>query len=447
MEVIIAGVNKTEDGYSPEVISASYARTSRQEKSIPEIREEAKLDLKKARDSNSNIIFGVGHSSIAEHAVFNIDIIDVSRYLVEFIESHRLVSYTEKSQRYVLFNGDYVIPKELSDDEKIEYTQLIEEQNKFYHELYPILLEYFKNKNEEKYNKDPKTVEGWAKEDARYIISLATKTQLGMTISARNLELMIRRLRAADFSEAHELADKLYNEAHYIAPSLFPYTNPTPLEIKNIKRQNIPLSEKELNLFINGGNSVYLEYPIIDDHDDILCCYLNSPFFLDSPKNIIKESLREMKVHDSAPREFEMIDFTFSLLISASCYAQLKRHRMMTIITKPYNTKNVVIPESVKETNMSSKFMEIVNKSNEFFKKTNCYYVLTNSHTRLVYIKLNLREMYHFCRMRQDLHAQWEIRNTANEMNKLATDVCPNGMMLCCGKHQFDEVYKKIFNE
>ena len=90
MEVIISGYNKTVDDFSPEVISASYARTSRSEKTIPEIREEAKLDVEKARQSNTNIVFGIGHSSIAEHVVFNIDIMGVSRFIVEEIESHRL---------------------------------------------------------------------------------------------------------------------------------------------------------------------------------------------------------------------------------------------------------------------------------------------------------------------------------------------------------------------
>lgn len=43
----------------------------------------------------------MGHSSIAEHAVFNLDILGVSRLAVETIERFRLCSYTEKSQRYV----------------------------------------------------------------------------------------------------------------------------------------------------------------------------------------------------------------------------------------------------------------------------------------------------------------------------------------------------------
>ena len=54
-------------------------------------------------------------------------------------------------------------------------------------------------------------LEGWAKEDARYIIPLATETQLGMTVNARNLELMIRRLAASPLAEAQEYSRRLYD--------------------------------------------------------------------------------------------------------------------------------------------------------------------------------------------------------------------------------------------
>jgi len=446
MEVIIAGYNTTVgDNLRPEIISASYARTSRSEKSIPELREEAKLDLENARKSNKNIVFGVGHSSIAEHTVFNIDIIDVSRFLVEEIESHRLASYTEKSQRYVLFKGDYTIPDELFGKDRVEFVHLIEEQNKFYHDLYPILLEYFKKNNLEKYEKEPKTVEGWAKEDARYIISIATQTQLGMTISARNLELMIRRLRACPFIEARNLAEKLFGNVHLIAPSLFPYTEPSELDIKNKERLYTPTGNDRFDEFI--GN-VFIQ----NDDSDLLDHKLSQIFYdqheKETVKNIILHSLKGMKVYDQAPREFEVIDFEYFLAVSASCFAQLKRHRMMTLIPRPYMIENkVIVPKSVIESGMKDKFMEIINKTNNFYKKTKSVYCLTNAHTRLVYVKINLREMYHFCRMRMDLHAQWEIRELANEMNRLAKEICPVGMSLACGKHEFGEVYNSVFGK
>ena len=128
-------------------------------------------------------------------------------------------------------------------------------------------------------------------------------------------------------------------------------------------------------------------------------------------RDIILNSLEGMTQFDSAPREFEMIDFQFLLRMSSSCFAQLKRHRMMTILPKPYQIEsNVIIPKSIKETKNEEKFREIISKTNDFYKKVKTPYCLTNSHTRFVQIKINLREMYHFCRMRMDNHAQWEIR-------------------------------------
>ena len=41
-----------------------------------------------------------------------------------------------------------------------------------------------------------------------------------------------------------------------------------------------------------------------------------------------------MKAYDAAPREFEHVGLTFELVISATCFAQVKRHRMATITVR-----------------------------------------------------------------------------------------------------------------
>jgi flavin-dependent thymidylate synthase len=433
MDVKIIGYNTTTGEHlSPEIIAAAYARTSRDPRSIPEIRDNAKLDVEKARNSNRNIVFEMGHASIAEHAVFNIDIIGVSRYIVELIEKHRLVSYTEKSQRYVLFDGGYVIPIELGLKSRRDFIGIIEEQVRLYKKMYPVVLNYFKEKNPCEFAYSPKTVEGWAKEDCRYILSLATKTQLGMTINAANLELMIRRLRLSTYNEARELSNMLFTEAHSIAPSLFPYVSPSNFEIENSQRDNKYCGEP-----FNGENFVEPMFNTVSF----------DPFLLEMFKDVdIKKLMLNMESYDKAPREFELIDFHFKVLVSASCYAQLKRHRMMTIIPKPYHTGyDVIIPKSIIETGFKEEFLNLISVTNKFYENFDCPYVLTNSHSRICYIKLNLREMYHLCRMRQDEHAQWEIRYLANEMARQAKEKSPIGMMLACGKHKFNET-KKCLN-
>ena len=77
---------------TPETLSAAYARISRDPAPIPELRARAMGDVANARRSNQRIVFGFGHASVAEHAVFNLDILDVSRLAIEALEMTRLGS-------------------------------------------------------------------------------------------------------------------------------------------------------------------------------------------------------------------------------------------------------------------------------------------------------------------------------------------------------------------
>ncbi len=131
MHVILAGYNvdrevieelkkssPSREDVTPEILSASYARISRDPRPVNELRAVARAEVEKARRSNQNIIFKMGHHSVAEHAVFNFDIIGVSRLAVEEIEKFRLCSYTEKSQRYITLKDDLFIPEEIKNSGK-----------------------------------------------------------------------------------------------------------------------------------------------------------------------------------------------------------------------------------------------------------------------------------------------------------------------------------------
>jgi Predicted alternative thymidylate synthase len=235
---------------TPETISAAYARISRDPMPAPELRKKARREVEKARMSNRNIVFGMGHSSIAEHAVFNIDVLGVSRLLVEEIERFRLCSYTEKSQRYILLKDDFVVPEEIrSAGLKESFIETVKEQNRLYHELYSSLKPYIYEKNREMAS-DPanhRTLDGWAKEDARYIISLSTETQLGMTLNARNLELMLRRCAAHPMAEAKEYSRKLHQATRNVAPSLVKYMEATEFDLMtrhSLRKKTEELIEK-----------------------------------------------------------------------------------------------------------------------------------------------------------------------------------------------------------
>jgi len=488
MKILLAGYNLDYDliktlkdksalkqDLTPETISAAYARISRSPKPVNELREISREEVDKARQSNRNIVFEMGHSSVAEHAVFNIDVIGVSRLLVEEIEKFRLCSFTEKSQRYVLFDKDFVIPEEIKEANLTDvFTDAVRTQNEYYHELYEKLRPYVfaENKALAENQANKSLLEGWAKEDARYAISMATQTQLGMTINARNLELMLRRLAALPLAEAQEYSKKLYAATKDIAPSLIRYTQAT--EYDKVTRHNLrhqasvflqkyppqsegskKLSEVQLT-FVSDAADIKVAAALLFSSFNLnysSCLSQTSQMTLREKKVLFKTAFEHLQVHDAVLRELENVDLQFELILSASCFAQLKRHRMSTIIAQEYDPQlGVTIPPAVREIGQQKNFMEIMRYTKNAYQQikkkapTAAAYVLTNAHRKKVLMKFNARELYHLARLRADQHAQWDIHELTEKMLQQAKKVMPLTLMMACGKDSFDNTYKKVFS-
>lgn len=457
---------------TPEVLSAAYARISRDPRSIDEIRKDARTEVERARKSNSTIIFKMGHHSVAEHAVFNLDIIGVSRYVMEELEKFRLCSYTEKSQRYITLDNDFVIPSEIKNTEfEPLFIDTIKEQNKAYFILFKKLKEYVFDQNKD-LAKDPKKyglLEGWAKEDARYITSLATKSQVGQTINARNLELLLRRFASSPLSEVKALGRTIYGAICDVAPSIVIFhqendrDSKTYRELKSLSEKLISKDDSEISDKIDEVSLV--EYP--ENGDDLIVAAIlhassKQPYSICKEKieklslkekeNVLKTSWKNMQFYDSMLREFEYANLTYDLVVSSACFGQLKRHRMSTITSQRYdpNLKNT-IPESIKNIGMDKFFLEVVEKTNDLYEKINkklplvAPYILTNSHRKRVLMRVNARELYHISRLREDAHAQWDIQNLSRKMSYLAKEKMPLTFKLIGGKDKYNDIYKEIY--
>jgi thymidylate synthase ThyX len=169
-------------------------------------------------------------------------------------------------------------------------------------------------------------------------------------------------------------------------------------------------------------------------------------------KVLFKTAFEQLQAHDAVLRELENVDLQFELILSASCFAQLKRHRMSTIIAQEYGPQlGVTVPPAVREIGQQKKFMEIMrytqNAYDQIRKKSPlaAAYVLTNAHRKRVLMKLNAREMYHLARMRADQHAQWDIHDLTDKMLKQAQKVMPLTLMMACGKDNFPDLFRKTF--
>jgi flavin-dependent thymidylate synthase len=462
MKIMLAGYNvdsqvledlkktsRPRQDVTPETLSASYARISRDPRPINELRKIAREEVEKARKSNSTIIFKMGHHSIAEHAVFNFDILGVSRLALEEIEKFRLCAFTEKSQRYQKLENDFVVPEEVAGTrDEGRFIDIIKQQNKFYHEL---------------------VEKGIEPEDARYVTSLATQGQVGLTINARNLELLFRRFASHPLAEIRQIGKEMYKLVEPIAPSIILFTEANDFDQKTyaeLGTESRELGSEKKELRAGNGEAVELVDYTNDADNKLIAALLHSstdvPFdrclneaktMSDKKKEeLVKTCFKYAQFYDRPPREFEYVDLTYELIISAACFGQLKRHRMASITCQNYNPKlGVTIPVSFKKAGVEKKFKRLLIVTDQLHQETSKHnplaaqYLLTNAHRRGVLIKVNSRELYHMSRLREDKHAQWDIQNITRQMTSLAREKMPLTMMFIGGKDKYPQIYEAHF--
>ncbi len=440
------------DNLTPETISAAYARISRYPEAVGELRRIAIRSVSRARKSNRTIVFDYGHSSIAEHAVFNIDVVGISRLAVESVEARRLMSYTEKSQRYIAVSKDYIVPAEFKHSPfERRFNELCQNSFETYFEFLKVIEESISTEGDE-------TLKYSAQEDARYILPLACSAQLGMTGNARNLGHLLRRTLRHPLAELREFASRLRDEVMQIAPSLFRHLEDEQFEpeISSARYSGeIPAVEVELIKYNEDADEMILA--------SMVSCAegLGYGQALERVKKLSDEErkayfrnkLEGLKSFHSLPRVFEAVDFGFQISLSSSAFAQLKRHRMALLLPQPYEPQlGYTIPQSIEDTGLKERFVDIMGKSGELYERIverfphQAPYVLTNAHRRVVYFQANARELYHFARLRMDKSAQWDIRHIATKIIELAREKSPLTMAFACGKEEFDRYFKEVNN-
>ncbi|MBD3277705.1 MAG: FAD-dependent thymidylate synthase [Candidatus Aegiribacteria sp.] len=433
MKIYLAGYNTDVQnrGETPETLSAAYARISRDPRPIDVLREEASREVEKARRSNRTIVFQYGHGSVAEHAVFNFDLLDVSRLAAEELQNFRLASFTEKSQRYIRIGEDLVIPPDLESRLEDGFRETAGQLFNLYRDIYTGMTEGGMDK-------------GRAREDARYVLPLATSCQMGMTLNARELEHMIRRLSCHPFREVRDIAERLLELASQAAPSLFLFLEPTSMDcfanslspVQSIPEDEVVLVDCDDDARV-GALLIQWKYGSSLTDARIRWNAMES----EEQQSIFSEVLDGLGIHDSLPREWEFFRAEFQLVVSSSAYAQLKRHRMCSRLTSVYDpVLGYTVPQSVLEHGLKDVFAEGMEAAETYAGKMDKLYpyALTNAHRRRVTLDMNGRELHHFSRLREDAHAQWDIRETAHRMLELLRIRAPLTFMLAGGKSDIE---------
>jgi len=438
---------------SPETIAVAFAKTSRAPESFREIA--AELSDEQSAKFHEKWVVGYGHASVAEHAVLHMAFENVSRIAIETIESSRLASYTEKSTRYQKWGqGDFTIPPELDGhplrDEFIETVRFL--FSTYADSLGPVknlILEKNPRRENEKDEAYDRRIRSQYVDRCRFILPGAANANVGMTVNARVLEIVIRKMLSHPLTEVRQIGEKTKEVAKAEVPTLVKYADAVPYFIETTKELN--LESGSLLRKSQERTPALQSWCALIDYDKegenkVLAAALyrfNEIPFADALTYIksLKENervelagtlLKRLDKFDTPLRELEYCNYTFDLVMDQGAFAEFKRHRMMTQTPQRLSTRlGYTIPLLITEAGFGSKYEAAMESAIKMYEKLYAFnadvaqYIVPNGFNRRVLAQFNLREAFAFCQLRTAANAHFSIRRVAQKIYEEIARVHP----------------------
>ena len=162
----------------------------------------------------------LGHQSPLEHCSFTFGIEGVSRALTHQLVRHRIASYSQKSQRYVVEGQfEYVTPPEIKADEEAHriFIEAMEHDANTYNMLVHRLKTRYINGGMDEISATKKAIE-----DARFVLPNACETKIIATMNIRTLlHFFEERCCSRAQWEIRHMANMMLNICKEVAPNLF----------------------------------------------------------------------------------------------------------------------------------------------------------------------------------------------------------------------------------
>ncbi len=433
---------------SPETIAVAFAKTSRSPESFRVIA--AGLTEEKSAQFHEKWVVGYGHASVAEHAVLHLAIENVSRLAIETIESNRLASYTEKSTRYQKWSADnFFVPPELDDyplrSEYLTVCQLLFQT--YADSLDPIrslVMSRAQRREGESDEALDRRLRSQYVDVCRFLLPAASLANVGMTVNARVLENVIRKLLSHGLMEVRAIGEQVKEVARQEVPTLVKYAEVVPYLVDTMGdlaalKTGLPDSRT------SDGDCVLIDHDA-EGEERILAAALyrfggmsmaDALAYVRGLRDAGRDELAtlllgRLDAHDLPLRELEYCSYTFDLVMDQGAYAEFKRHRMMTQTAQRLTTRlGYALPRLIVEAGLRSQYEEAMEAAAHAYEKLQAFnpliaqYVVPNAYKRRVLASFNLREAYAFCQLRSAPNAHFSIRRIAKKIYEAIRAVHP----------------------
>jgi thymidylate synthase ThyX len=453
---------------APEVIAVAFAKTSRSPESFREIANG--LTDESSAQFHERWVVGYGHASVAEHAVLHLAFENVSRLALEAIESNRLAAFTEKSTRYQVFERDgYYTPEAMAHSQHADryhrtMAMLFDVYSASIEPVRTYITSQFPRRADEDAKKYDARIRSKYIDNCRFLLPTATLANVGMTANARVLEHAIKKMLSHPLQEVREIGEETKRVAQAEVPTLVKYAEHSDYLSKIFGTRPLvsdfqaPNSNTPLTLVDYDGEAeerfvaarLYRQGQI----DYVSALQRAQAMSGAELERMVHDALTGMGEFDIPLRELEHITMTFDCVLDWGAWYELKRHRMMTLTPQPLDVRlGYAVPLVFEEAKFVARYRQAMDTAAETFLAVatdlpnEAAYVFPNAFNRRVLITLNLREAFHFCRLRSAPNAHFSIRRIAIRMFELIREVYPAfaHFMRCSDAPSSDQLTREFF--
>lgn len=411
-----------------------------------------------ARRFHEKWVVGYGHASVAEHSVLRYGVEQVSILATKLLEDARLASYTEKSTRYQYFGRDTFLrdpdlwASPLAEACEAGLIGLMDA----YRDAFTALDAFLRRKVPPKPEASPKAYEAALHaqvcDAARYLLPLATRTMVAVTVNAREAAWMITKLLSSPLAEARELGLRLRTEGRKICPTLLRHADPNPFlgaadALATDAAAAVPEGAPDPSPAANGVRLVTAAPgPAANALDHLLALWLAEHGHADleatrrhvaslptDAKLALLERLHAaMGPHDVPPRTFEGLHYTFEVTVDYGAFRDIQRHRIGLQLNPRLDTSlGFETPDEIVEAGLEPVYREQMERAADLYGRAasrfpvQAQYLLPLAFRKRVVFDWNLREVAHFVRLRSSPQGHISYRRLAWQMRDAVVAVHP----------------------
>ncbi|MDY6873227.1 MAG: FAD-dependent thymidylate synthase [Chloroflexota bacterium] len=420
---------------SPETIAVTFAKTSRSPKAFDEIA--AELTDERSAKFHEKWVVGYGHASVAEHAVLHLALENVSRLAIETIEGNRLASYTEKSTRYQQWDTDaFFIPDEITGGLLEEaYRETCERLFNAYERCIPKVQDWLRETQPQQEGESDRAVERRIQPAAvdicRFLLPAASLANVGVTINARALEYAICKMLSSPLTEVRQIGERVLEVGKDEAPTLIKYAgcNAYLTGAREKMREaaaEVPIGEvtdfRLISYVPDGEDHILAAILFRFGRDQAFESCLKAVRGMTAAEReaLVRDLMENRGVFDQPLREFEYASMTFEVVMDQGAYFEFKRHRMMTQTVQPLTTTlGFAVPRGISESGCGKDYLAAMRQARDLYRQLleinpdAASYIVPNGYRRRVLFTMNLRQAFHFCRLRSAENAHFSIRLVA----------------------------------